>query len=248
MSLSRGDNVINYILVNLEKLVDEIVPKSDTYLYFVIDLLFPQQIIRQLIVVSVMQALFILLSSTTQFTSRIALLVSKVRREQRRLELLLGQSQSYGEWQHIAEQLDASYGLSKWRDNEKSPLCDCDILKRRIWDLKEMLQHKDYFNLIFRLRGGLARDQYGIQNKGLFTGARAGTLRLIDKYNEIVKESLDTICELKSVDEIPTDARLAFFNETRHSYGRTALLLSGNRSCFLHPHTGPRSLRPPCTL
>lgn len=27
--------------------------------------------------------------------------------------------------------------------------------------------------------------------------------------------------------QIPTDAKLAFFNETRHSYGRTALLLSG---------------------
>ena len=29
-------------------------------------------------------------------------------------------------------------------------------------------------------------------------------------------------------EEIPTDAKLAFFNETRHAYGRTALLLSGD--------------------
>ena len=28
-------------------------------------------------------------------------------------------------------------------------------------------------------------------------------------------------------EEIPTDAKLAFFNETRHAYGRSALLLSG---------------------
>lgn len=28
-------------------------------------------------------------------------------------------------------------------------------------------------------------------------------------------------------DQIPTDAKLAFFNETRHAFGRTALLLSG---------------------
>lgn len=34
---------------------------------------------------------------------------------------------------------------------------------------------------------------------------------------------------------IPTDARLAFFNETRHSYGRTALLLSGGAALgFYH--------------
>jgi TAG lipase/steryl ester hydrolase/phospholipase A2/LPA acyltransferase len=30
-----------------------------------------------------------------------------------------------------------------------------------------------------------------------------------------------------SVFQVPTDAKLAFFNETRHSYGRTGLLLSG---------------------
>ena len=36
-------------------------------------------------------------------------------------------------------------------------------------------------------------------------------------------------------DPIPTDARLAFFNETRHSYGRTALLLSGGAALgFYH--------------
>lgn len=38
-----------------------------------------------------------------------------------------------------------------------------------------------------------------------------------------------------SQDSIPTDARLAFFNETRHSYGRTALLLSGGAALgFYH--------------
>ena len=36
------------------------------------------------------------------------------------------------------------------------------------------------------------------------------------------------VCTCKIQDEeIPTDAKLAFFNETRHAYGRSALLLSG---------------------
>jgi hypothetical protein len=38
-------------------------------------------------------------------------------------------------------------------------------------------------------------------------------------------------------DPIPTDARLAFFNETRHSYGRTALLLSGGAALGIY-HVG----------
>jgi len=40
--------------------------------------------------------------------------------------------------------------------------------------------------------------------------------------------ALDKIADTSfEVDGIPTDAKLAFFNETRHAYGRTALLLSG---------------------
>jgi TAG lipase / steryl ester hydrolase / phospholipase A2 / LPA acyltransferase len=40
---------------------------------------------------------------------------------------------------------------------------------------------------------------------------------------------------LPSDEPIPTDARLAFFNETRHAYGRTALLLSGGAALgFYH--------------
>ena len=38
-------------------------------------------------------------------------------------------------------------------------------------------------------------------------------------------------------ESVPTDARLAFFNETRHAYGRTALLLSGGAALGVY-HTG----------
>jgi Patatin-like phospholipase len=54
------------------------------------------------------------------------------------------------------------------------------------------------------------------------------------KYNLLVHTTVHLIYDILSnlfdqiVDEeIPTDAKLAFFNETRHAYGRTALLLSG---------------------
>jgi TAG lipase / steryl ester hydrolase / phospholipase A2 / LPA acyltransferase len=49
---------------------------------------------------------------------------------------------------------------------------------------------------------------------------------------------LDFVCDapvLPGEEPIPTDARLAFFNETRHAYGRTALLLSGGAALgFYH--------------
>jgi TAG lipase / steryl ester hydrolase / phospholipase A2 / LPA acyltransferase len=61
---------------------------------------------------------------------------------------------------------------------------------------------------------------------------------LFHSYHNVVCAALDFVCDAPvAVGEapIPTDARLAFFNETRHSYGRTALLLSGGAALgFYH--------------
>lgn len=58
------------------------------------------------------------------------------------------------------------------------------------------------------------------------------------RYHNVVCAALDFVCDAPvhpGDQPIPTDARLAFFNETRHSYGRTALLLSGGAALgFYH--------------
>ena len=41
---------------------------------------------------------------------------------------------------------------------------DDTILRKRIQDMNEMMDGLNFFYLIFRLRGGLARDQYGMQH------------------------------------------------------------------------------------
>jgi TAG lipase/steryl ester hydrolase/phospholipase A2/LPA acyltransferase len=105
-----------------------------------------------------------------------------------------------------------------------------------------MMQEGDIFNLMFRLRGGLARDQFGMLNQGLFAKALSGTKFVIERYHEMMAQALNMICDSETTktkitvpiageevtvieeETIPTDAKLAFFNETRHSYGRTALL------------------------
>ena len=57
-------------------------------------------------------------------------------------------------------------------------------------------------------------------------------------YHNVVCAALDFVCDAPvgaGEAPIPTDARLAFFNETRHAYGRTALLLSGGAALgFYH--------------
>jgi len=57
----------------------------------------------------------------------------------------------------------------------------------------------------------------------------AGTKVLVETYHNVVCAALDFVCDAPTpVGEdypIPTEARLAFFNETRHAYGRSSLLL-----------------------
>ena len=87
-------------------------------------------------------------------------------------------------------------------------------------------------------------------SEGLFSKAMAGTKYLVEEYHETVARALNLICDSRIIEEenevalppyqcaidadiliypewfsqVPLDAKLAFFNEVRHSYGRTALL------------------------
>lgn len=135
---------------------------------------------------------------------------------------------SYADWRAVAAQLDQLRGLDAWRISDASAFYDYRVLRKRILDTIQMIQRGDVFNLIFRLRGGLARDQFGITHAALFSKAMAGTKSIIENYHETVSNALNFIVDSPiAQDEIPSDAKLAFFNETRHAYGRTALLLSG---------------------
>ncbi len=207
----------------------ECLPIAEKYVNLIFSFLFPAQILQQLIVSGSLQLLVMFFTASYSiFGSYIAILLSKNKRKIQELTRKLEKEcTSYDEWIQLANELDILNGSDKWRKSEDSLLCDCLILKRRTKDLIEMINTDDLFNLMFRLRGGLARDQYGIQNEALFHKSPAGTLHIIEKYHQVVVHALNTVCDSRDSGDIPTDAKLAFFNETRHSYGRTALLLSG---------------------
>ena len=81
---------------------------------------------------------------------------------------------------------------------------------------------------MFVLRGGIARNKFGLLHEGLFSKALAGTKILVETYHNVVCAALDFVCDSpvrEGETPIPTEARLAFFNETRHAYGRSALIL-----------------------
>lgn len=220
---------IAYMNEMLEKAFDSI-PAAEVLLLQTLDALFaPKQIATQFTLVVMLQGLVMLWrAAANPIGAQLQLFLScNSRNEKELMNHMAKTAKTYREWKIFAEQLDKLRGYDKWRSVDEDLLFDYRILKKRIEDTVQMIKQDDIFNLMFRLRGALARDQYGMQNEGLFTKATVGTKYVIENYHETVVCALNYICDSPSGDDIPMDAKLAFFNETRHAYGRTAFLLSG---------------------
>ena len=140
----------------------------------------------------------------------------------------------------LAEQIDNIQGNDVWRTEPSCPLYESDRISSRIDEFVHLMRRRDAFDLMFTLRGGIARNKFGLLHEGLFSKALAGTKVLVETYHNVICASLNFICHAPPItpnyeETIPTDVKLAFFNETRHSYGRTALLLSGGAALgFYH--------------
>jgi hypothetical protein len=71
---------------------------------------------------------------------------------------------------------------------------------------------------------------------------RVGTKALIEEYHAQVMRGLETIL---TDTHIPAHTKLAFFRETRHAYGRSALILNGGvrRAAYTHTRYSSRSVQ-----
>ena len=204
----------------------------------------PREAVKQVSIVLALQAAILTTSFVVKGWEYVSHSFTQVGRLRRSLiNAMSREVSSYTEWLRLARQLDStSKGVNEWILDDRSELYDSHTLRKRILDIESMIAKNDAFNLIFRLRGGLARDQFGLLQERLFSKAFQGTKRLVERYTQTVCSALNFIadedifshnnnqsitCTSGDEDKIPIEAKLAFFNETRHAYGRTALLLSG---------------------
>lgn len=198
----------------------------------------PRTILRQLILwialdlgaITVKELVIIIKALASHFSSRSRLIRQLQRKQQN--------APSQDEWMDLAEQMDSIQGNDTWRSDPNCALYESDRIAARMDEYVHLMRRQDIFDLMFTLRGGIGRNKFGLLHPGLFTKAMAGSKLLVETYHNVVCAALDYVCDapvLPNEDPIPTDARLAFFNETRHSYGRTALLLSGGAALgFYH--------------
>jgi len=167
-------------------------------------------------------------------------LVSSRSRLIRKLLAQQNKAETQNEWMDLAEKIDNIQGNDVWRSDPECPLYERERIASRVDEYVHLMRRQDIFELMFALRGGINRNKFGLLHEGLFSKALAGSKVLVETYHNVVCAALDYCADapvLEGDEPIPTEARLAFFNETRHSYGRTALLLSGGAALGFY-HTG----------
>uniref|UniRef100_A0A2N9FUC1 PNPLA domain-containing protein n=1 Tax=Fagus sylvatica TaxID=28930 RepID=A0A2N9FUC1_FAGSY len=130
---------------------------------------------------------------------------------------------TYEEWAHAAKMLDKETP----RMNE-SDLYDVELVRNKLQELRHRRQEGSLRDIFFCMRADLVRNLGNMCNPELHKG-RLQVPKLIKEYIDEVSTQIRMVCDSDS-DELSLEERLAFMHETRHAFGRTALLLSGGAS------------------
>lgn len=100
-------------------------------------------------------------------------------------------------------------------------------------EFKEAREKCDHILLIHLIRTHAVRGIGGISSPKLYKTCFTGTKNLIEDYHEEFIKSLEYI-SLLPPEKFPFTQKLEFFAETRHAFGRSALLLSGGAGLGLY--------------
>lgn len=130
---------------------------------------------------------------------------------------------TYDEWAHAAKMLDKE----TFRMNE-SDLYDEELVRNKLQELRHRRQEGSLRDIMFYMRADLVRNLGNMCNPELHK-ERLQVPRLIKEYIDEVTTQLRMVCDFES-EELLLAEKLAFMHETRHAFGRTALLLSGGAS------------------
>ena len=133
---------------------------------------------------------------------------------------------TFDDWAQAARMLEKVCGEHIRRKD--SDLYDEDLVRTKLLELQMRRQEGIVQDILFCLRTDLVRNLGNMCNPELHK-ARLQVPDLIQAYIDEVRYHLRAVCA-SEYDDIPLEEKLAFVRETRHAFGRTALLLSGGAS------------------
>lgn len=131
---------------------------------------------------------------------------------------------TYEEWAHAAKMLDKEMPL---RAND-SEFYDEELVRYKLRELQQRREEGSLRDIVFCMRADLMRNLGNMCNPQLHKG-RLQVPKLIKDYIDEVSTQLKMVCYSES-EGFLLEERLQFMHETRHAFGRTALLLSGGAS------------------
>ncbi|XP_065855789.1 triacylglycerol lipase SDP1 [Euphorbia lathyris] len=130
---------------------------------------------------------------------------------------------TYEEWAHAAKMLD-----KETPKMNESDLYDEELVRNKLQELRHRRQEGSLRDISFCMRADLIRNLGNMCNPELHKG-RLHVPRLIKEYIDEVSTQLRMVCDSDS-EELSLEEKHSFMHETRHGFGRTALLLSGGAS------------------
>ncbi|KAL9239992.1 hypothetical protein vseg_014259 [Gypsophila vaccaria] len=131
---------------------------------------------------------------------------------------------TYEEWSHAAKMLEKESPKI-----DESVFYDVELVKNKLHELWQRRQEGCLKDIIFCMRPDLIRNLGNMCNPELHKG-RLQVPKLIKHYIDEVTTQLKMVCHSDDSQDLSLEERLAFMHETRHAFGRTALLLSGGAS------------------
>ena len=135
----------------------------------------------------------------------------------------------YATWSDAATKLEAASGRDPRRQAELAGrLYDRQLLQQRLHHLKTVRERGgEPIEMMFALRSDLLRNLGNMASTALHETILQVPTFPIREYIDEVRTQLKAIASSPAA---PLDDRLAFLRETRHAFGRTALVLSGGGS------------------
>jgi TAG lipase/steryl ester hydrolase/phospholipase A2/LPA acyltransferase len=130
---------------------------------------------------------------------------------------------TYEEWAHAAKMLD-----KETQKMNESNFYDVELVRNKLEELRHRRQEGCLRDIIFCMRADLVRNLGNMCNPELHKG-RLHVPRQIKEYIDEVSTQLKMVCHSDS-EELSLEEKHSFMHETRHAFGRTALLLSGGAS------------------
>ncbi|KAG8163592.1 hypothetical protein KVR01_006889 [Diaporthe batatas] len=150
------------------------------------------------------------------------------------LALRMKNATSASQWTSAAQELDLLEGNHNWKaeENGVDGVYRPDVVRERIRELDDARTACDIRRMLHLVRTALSRELGGLGNIDLYKHSYIGTKDLIEKYVQSAVKTIEDLVEKSGYpgalpDDLDHNDILETLVQTRQSYGRSALLLSG---------------------